>query len=418
MTVKVSLRYGNEKVEAVIPSGRFIGELKPNFLPAVADLDQEVRNALGRPIGCEPLNILTQKVQRAAVVISDHTRLLPSGSILPLLCNEFELAGLKKDDITVIIGVGNHRPVTEQEKETLLGSLYGQVKCVHSKETGYSVLGRTKRGTPVEVAVPIAEADLVVALGTIELHQLAGYSGGAKAIAAGAASHRALEHNHRLSVLKENSLGLVRGNMVRQDMEEFARIANLGFIINVVLNELQQVVNLVAGDPVLAHRAGCMTAHALYTVPIEEVADIVIVSPGGEPKDSTVYQAQKCVKNALQAVDEGGIIIVAAKCGEGFGDPVFEQWINQASKPEDIARRTSQEFVLGGHKGVFIAQAVNKARVFWVSDMEPKKVRKLFFEPFSSLQKAVDSALEIKGDRAGVLAMPWGGLTVPYKNFN
>lgn len=413
MSVTINLKYGNQEVQAIISTGRYLGEIRPNPLPEITQPEQEIINGLRQPIGAPPIDFLVRGKGRAAIVISDHTRPLTSKLILPLLVKELEQSGLSKDSMTVVIGVGNHRPVTEKEKEYLIGPLYGQIKCQHSRETGYRMLGITKRGTPVEVAEPVAEADLVIAVGCIEPHQLAGFSGGVKAVAAGAASRRALEHNHKLGTLQGNALGQVEGNIVRRDMEEFAQIANLKFIINVVLNENQRVVSVVTGDPVKAHLAGLETARAMCSVNLKETADIVIISPGGTPKDDTVYQAQKSVRNALRAAAQGGIIIVAAKCPEGFGDPVFEEWMNAASSPKDIEGRSAREFVLGGHKGAFIAQAVNQARIFWVSDMEQAQVRKLFFEPFSSLQEAVDTAIGIKEDNAGVLVMPYGGLTVP-----
>ncbi len=413
MFFDVKVRYGSGETGAVVRGGRLLGVIRPHPLPELVDLRQEIINGLRGPIGSKPLSALAEGARKIAIVTSDHTRPLPAHLILPVLCAELEGAGAGKKDVTVVIGVGSHRPVTEEEKKRLTGPVYGQVRCFHSQETGYKLMGVTKRGTPVEVAVPAAEADLVIGLGNIELHQLAGYTGGVKAVAAGAASRRALEHNHRLSRLGESGLGMLDGNVVRQDMEEFARIAKLGFIINVVLNESHQVVHLAAGHPVRAHRSGCAAADRLYRVRIKEKADIVIMSPGGAPKDGTVYQVQKAVKNALRAVRDGGIIIAAAKCPEGFGDPVFEQWMSQVSSPEELEKRSSAEFILGGHKGAFIASAVKKARIFWVSDMPPEQVRKLFFEPFGTVQEAVDEALQIKGDDAGILVMPWGGLTVP-----
>jgi len=247
----------------------------------------------------------------------------------------------------------------------------------------------------------------VIALGNIEFHQLAGFSGGVKAVAVGAASYRALEHNHRLSTLGDSGLGVLDGNTVRQDMEEFAHMANLSFIINVVLNEHGRPLAVIAGDPVKAHRVGCEEAKRVYAV-------LVITCPGGEPKDVTVYQAQKTMGNALRAVKDSGIVIVAAKCREGFGDKVFEHWMSQADSPGELLARSSREFVLGGHKGAFVAQAVKRARIFWVSDLPPAQVETLFFKPFNYLQDAVDLACSTIGKDAGVLVLPWGGLTVPY----
>lgn len=413
MTADITLKYGNGEMRAVIPEGRFVREWGPVYVPPVADLERMIVNGIRNPIASPPLEVLAAKAGKVTIVISDQTRPLPSSLILPFLLKELAQAGVSSESVTVVIGVGNHRPATEDEKEHLLGSVYGQVRCFHSKETGYKMMGVTKRGTPVEVSVPVAQADLVIALGNIEFHQLAGYSGGVKAVAVGAASHRAIEHNHRLSTLHESGLGMLDENIVRRDMEEFAQISGLGFIINVVLNQEHRIVSLAAGDPIEAHRVGCETARRMYMVNIPEPADVVIASPGGAPRDNSVYQSQKSVYNALQAVVDGGIVIVASQCREGFGDPVFEQVMNQAANPADIEEKAGREFVLGGHKASLISKAVQKARIFWVSDMAEEAVRRLFFEPFGALQPAIDKAMKIKGSEAGVIVMPWAGLTVP-----
>ena len=418
MNIKIKLKYGDEEIAAVLSGGRFLGEIRPNPLPELTDAGQEIINSLRVPIGSRPLQSLVGDARSVAIVISDHTRPLSAERILPLLISELEGAGINRDSVTVIIGVGNHHPVTVEEEIRLLGPVYGQVKCVHSRESGYKLLGITKRGTPIEVAEPVANAGFVAAIGNIEHHQMAGYTGGVKAVAVGAASPRAIENNHRLNNLQDSGFGILEGNIVRQDMEEFARITNLRFIVNVILNEFHRLVAVVAGDPVSAHRAGCAVADRLYRVRIEKPADIVIISPGGRPKDDTVYQAQKSVQNAVKAVKNGGIIVVAAKCGGGLGDPVFEAWMNEAVTPKDLEARSAREFALGGHKGALIAKAVQRAEIYWVSDMEPACVRRLFFKPYASLQEAVDAALRRKGENAGVLVMPFGGLTVPFSHAN
>ncbi len=416
MGVEVSLKYGEEWIKALIPDVWSLTEVKPNQLPEVADLEQEVINCIRSPKGCSPLKLMVEGMEQIAIIISDHTRPLPSGDLLPILCNELERAGIKSDKITVVIGGGNHRPATEAEKKHLMGPLYGKLKCIHSTEAGYRVLGVTTRGTPVEVSVPVAAADMVISLGNIELHQLAGYSGGVKSIAIGTASKRAIEHNHRLTCLQENAVGVLDGNLVRDDMEEFARYTKLRFIINVVLNEGKEVTSVVAGDPVAAHRAGCSFAKRMYAAEVDHPADIVIVSPGGSPRDNAVYQAQKAVGNALKVAAKGGIIIVTARCPEGFGDPVFEQWLKEAAGLAELEERTHKEFVLGGHKAALILKAVKQCRVFWVSEMEPDDVARLFFTPFNSLQAAVDAAATEMGAQTRAVIMPWGGLTFPKVN--
>lgn len=415
MPVQVKVGYGEGELTATLSNGRFLGEIRPGPMSKIANLEHEILYRLNNPVGVQSLAALAKGAKKIAIVTGDQTRIAPTSKILPVIFEYLIQAGAEKCFLTVIIGVGNHRPITEEEKRQILGPLYGQVRCLHSRETGYSLMGITTRGTPVEVSTPVAEADLVIGLGNIELHQLAGFSGGVKAVAAGTASMRALEHNHRLSNLQNDAVGKLDENIVRQDMEEFARTANLRFVINTVMNEKRKVVYLTAGDPVEAHRTGAAIAEKLFKFQLKELADIVIVSPGGSPKDDTVYQAQKSVKNALRAVKAGGIIIITAKCSEGFGDPVFEQWMKESSSLEEIEARTKNDFVLGGHKCSFIASAVRKARIFMVSKMRPEDVKALFFTPFGSLQEAVDASIAEKGDNAGVLVMPWGSLTVPVK---
>ena len=151
-----------------------------------------------------------------------------------------------------------------------------------------------------------------------------------------------------------------------------------------------------------------------YThLPIEEQADIVIVSAGGFPKDINVYQAQKALDNALWAVLRGGVVIWVASCGEGLGSKTFSDWIKKAEKPEDLIERVKSDFELGGHKAAAIALALKKASILMVSDLDDEVVRSIFVEPAENLERAVEKAFSLAGPRAGVIVMPAGGSTLP-----
>ena len=77
---------------------------------------------------------------------------------------------------------------------------------------------------------------------------------------------------------------------------------------------------------------------------------MVIASPGGTPKDINLYQAQKTLDNVGGAVRDGGVIVLVARCREGFGNKVFEEWMTGMGTPQVLIDRIQQEFVLGGHK--------------------------------------------------------------------
>ena len=139
----------------------------------------------------------------------------------------------------------------------------------------------------------------------------------------------------------------------------------------------------------------------------------MLVSQGGAPKDLNLYQTQKALDNAKHAVRDGGVIIVIGSCREGLGEGVFERWIQEAAKPADLTERVQKHFQLGGHKAAAIAMVLEHAEVYLVSEMPDALVRKCFLTPFASAQAALDAAYAKLGPDATVLAMPYGGSTLP-----
>ena len=211
----------------------------------------------------------------------------------------------------------------------------------------------------------------------------------------------------------EAHAGNIDTNPVRLDIEEAVDMVGVDFILNVVLNEHKEIVYAVAGDLVKAHRDGCAYLDKLYTKKIPQQADIVIVSQGGAPKDLNLYQTQKALDNSKHAVRDGGVIILVGSCKEGLGNPVFEQWFEEAEKPQDIVDRLNAKFALGGHKASAVAQVMLRADIYMVSDMEPDYVRSIFMTPYATVQEAYDAAVGKLGKDAKVIVMPYGGSTLP-----
>jgi nickel-dependent lactate racemase len=229
----------------------------------------------------------------------------------------------------------------------------------------------------------------------------------------GVSTREAIQANHRRMVQPEACAGRIKGNPVREDIEEAGALVGIDFIVNVVLDEHKEIVRAIAGDVTQAHRAGCAFLDTLYSKPIGEQADIVIVSQGGAPKDLNLYQTQKALDNAKHAVRDGGVIILIGSCKEGLGEKTFEEWMTTAPTAHSLIERIEREFKLGGHKAAAIAMVLERAEVDLVSELDPDFVRSLFLVPQPSAQAALDAALEKLGRDATILAMPYGGSTLP-----
>ena len=412
--MKLDFGYGNGVQTVEIPKKNLLAVLQSNPLKHQRHGQQAVRYALENPIGSPRLSQLVSPGQKIAIVTSDISRPLPSYDVLPGVLEELYSAGISRSDITVVFALGSHRPHTRQEMIRLVGqAVFDQVRCVDSDPNDCVHMGTTQAGTPVDITRVVAEADFKICLGNIEFHYFAGYSGGAKAIMPGVSTHEAIQANHRMMVSEDACAGKLEGNPLRADIEEAGAICGIDFIVNAVLDEHKHIVYAVAGDVTKAHRVGCEYLDQMYRCVIPEKADIVLVSQGGAPKDANLYQTQKALDNAKHAVKKGGTIILMGACPEGLGSKKFESWLLSAPTAHSMVVRIGKEFELGGHKAAAIGMVLENASIDLVSEMEPEFVRSIFLNPQPSAQEAFRQAMEKYGPDATVIAMPFGGATLP-----
>jgi nickel-dependent lactate racemase len=409
------LNYGKGKAQFSLPEARLAGIVSPNPVPTELLNEAEVLRSLEKPIGSLPLDRIVEEGEKVVVVTSDITRPVPSYRILPILMDELLSSGTKVEDITIVLALGSHRKHTEEEKRALVGEDVFQlgVGIIDSDMDDCVRLGFCQNGTPVDVFRPVAEADRIICVGNIEFHYFAGYSGGAKAIMPGTSSHDAIQANHSNMVKEGACAGNLDTNPVRQDIDQILEFITIDFIVNVVLDEKKNIVKSFAGDPILAHREGCRFLDGMYKIPIERKADVVILSPGGFPKDINIYQSQKGLDNAGHAVRDGGIVIWSASAAEGFGEKTFEEWM-RTKTPDEMIEEIRTNFKLGGHKAAAIAMLLKKAKIYLVSDLQEDLVRSIHFVPYGNIQEALDDALLELGREAKVLVMPQAGSTLPY----
>jgi len=415
--MKLKLGYGETYQTVEIPDANLIGVMEPNEADFKIRGIPAVDAALRYPIGTPLLSQIVKPGEKITIITSDITRPVKSAEIIPGILSELKSAGVSMGDVTVVFALGSHRGHTPAEMCKLVGdAVYDTVRCVDSDPDDCVNMGTTSFNTPVDVTRLVAEADRRIAVGNIEYHYFAGYSGGAKAIMPGVSTRNAIQSNHSRMVLPEAAAGVLEGNPVREDIEEaVSKFCPLDFIVNVVLDEHKEIICVVAGHPVKAHREGCRFLDSIYRKELLEKADIVIASQGGAPKDINLYQVQKALDNAKHAVKYGGIIILVGSCKEGLGEKVFEEWMTKSQTADSMIERIQCDFRLGGHKAAAIAMVLKICDIYLVSDIEPEFVRKIFLKPFASVQGALDAAFDKMGKNASVLAMPHAGSTLPVR---
>ena len=309
-------RYGAGVIESRI------GELK-----AEGEGREIVRKALESPIDSPRLRELAKGKKNCVIIISDHTRPVPSKDILPELFAELE-AGSPEIEITLLVATGFHRPTTTDELEAKLGAdILKRVKIVlhDSRNAASNVkIGVLPSGAPCVIDRVAADAELLVSEGFIEPHFFAGFSGGRKSVLPGVADQVTVLGNHCSKFIDSPfaRTGVLDGNPLHEDMMAAAKMAKLAFIVNVVIDETKKTVAAFAGDPFAAHRQGCDFLLG-YAKVAPKPADIVITSNGGAPLDQNLYQCVKGMTAAEATCNPGGVIIDCVECADGHGGQSF-----------------------------------------------------------------------------------------------
>jgi len=412
--MQIELKYGKGILEFELDPNNWTGTLFPSTYETVGDESSIIKSSLQNPINSGRLGEVVNQGETVAIITSDISRPMPSYKVLPHVLSELYESGIKPEDITIVLALGSHRGHTDDEKAHLVGRdvFESEVTVIDSDMNDCVNLGICKNGTPVDVFRPVVNSDRIICLGNIEYHYFAGYSGGAKAIMPGVSSHEAIQANHRNMVHIDAVAANLVTNPVRQDIDQVPEFIDIDFIVNVVLNAKKEVIGAFSGHWKTAHRKGCDFLDGIYGIKIDGPSDIVIVSPGGFPKDLNLYQAHKGLDNAKHAVKDGGTIIFCASAKEGFGEHVFEKWMLTMTASQRVAE-IKRNFKLGGHKAAAIGLVQEKVEIIMVTDLEKEIVQKIGFTYCSSIDEAIEIAQINQGRHAKILVMPAAGSTLP-----
>ena len=257
--------------------------------------------------------------QSVAILVDDYTRLTPTMTILSVLLPALHELGVTKDDLFFVFASGSHRAMTPREKAERLGAeVYATYRSLDHRYLDKTELvqhGVLPDGTPIWINKHVLEADAKIAVGTILPHVPAGFSGGAKMVLPGVAGEETASHMHLVGARDRTCRLGETGTQARRIMERFAAEIELSGIVNAVLNGAGQIVDVVGGDFIAAHRCGVRAAQRAYGVALPQLADIVVAN--AYPIDQDFPQAHKALFSAERAVKQEGEILVVARCSEG-----------------------------------------------------------------------------------------------------
>jgi nickel-dependent lactate racemase len=402
-----------------IPEGNFVYFAKPHD-PDSPKNDEDIRRAVQNPIGVEPLSRQIRFGMKVVVVVDDLTRSTPHKRLLPILLGEINNAGVSDWDITLVVALGTHRYMSQEEMILRYGAeIAGRVTIVNNKwkkKEQFIDLGTTALGTPVLANKIVVDADYVIGVGSIVPHDLAGWSGGSKIIQPGVCSSQTTQFTH-LSATRGDLLANLGNpdNPVRLEIEAVAEKIGIDFIVNVVHDRYGEVYDIVCGHPIKAHRAGVESARSIYEVEIPEQMDIVLTN--AYPADLDYWQGIKPLLFAQKAVKKNGTVILFGRFAEGVS-PTHRELIEFGTQPpEQIEALHAKGEIEDGVCAAALlvhSKCLSRSRVICVSDgLSRDDQIRLGFASAPDLDGAIEMALRQQGAAASIGVIDFGGDLIP-----
>lgn len=312
--------------------------------------------------------------RRVTVVVPDFTRPLPFEAVLPTL-----LAALEGAKVTVLVGLGLHRPLEPAERARLEALVAGARLVEHRADdpmalvTACANVGGLSEPLPAALSAHVVEAEARVLVGVVEPHQYAGFSGGAKGVAIGAAGRATISGLHGLELLRHprTRIGVVEGNPFQAALWRITAGLDPTFAVQVVPSAPPQVF---AGRLRPTFEAAARAAQRACFVDVEAPYPAVVTRVPAE-KAKSFYQASRAITYLTEveapAIEDGGAIVLEAACPEGLGRGAGERSFaaRLATPPDRLRKELAGELAPaqpptgGAQRAYVLARALARHRV-------------------------------------------------------
>ena len=386
--MQITMNYGKKGLPLNLSDEWDVTVIRKKKMPLAANPEEAVRRAFSHPIGSKPLFEEARGRRNACIAICDVTRPVPNGLVLPPLIEELIRAGIDPSAITILIATGLHRPNEGEELREVVGNdrVVETVKVMNHfarNEADHVHLGTTSRGMQVRIDRRFVEADLRIAIGLVEPHFMAGYSGGRKVITPGLAHEETIRRLHSAGILEHCGVAncLIQGNPLHDEQMEVVRMVGGSLAVNTVIDEERHVSLITFGEIDRSHLAAVTYAQPYFEIPINKRYRTVITSAAGYPLDRNYYQTVKGMVGGMDILEDGGNLFIVSECSEGLG----------AKEYYDAQRRLID---LGGER--FLEEILKKPLAEideWESEMQLKAMRRGTVHLYSATLSEEDKAL-------------------------
>ena len=321
VTVRSGAWFSDREVALNLPQTWEVKILAPKDAPKIAEA--QIEAAFARPTGTPPIAEMARGKKNAAIVVDDLSRPTPTADLIPYVLRELSQAGIAKEEIRFVVGVGSHRPLNDREIAQKVGpGVAAEYEVTnHDFMSGHlRALGNLSDGMPVYINPVVADADFKICLGVIYPHGNVGFGGGAKLILPGVSGFATIFCFHHHYPSRGHGTVERSGSEpdIRDATEAVARRLGLDVIVNAVINSRREIVGVFVGDFVEAHRKGAQFARETYGTDIPDdirrSTDLVVIN--SYPLDADSIQLGKSLW--VRSYFDRAYAIAISPCSDGI----------------------------------------------------------------------------------------------------
>jgi nickel-dependent lactate racemase len=328
--MQIKLLYGRKGLALDLPDDWDVTVVQKKTMPLINNPKDAVADALEHPVGCNKLPTIVSGKQRVCILICDITRPVPNGIILPVLVEQLISAGVERDHIQILVATGLHRPNENNELLEVIGDEWVaeniRIENHYARnDSDHVYIGKTKAGTPVKLDRRLVESDLRIAIGLVEPHFMAGYSGGRKIITPGVAHKDTITFLHSATFMEHPRAAncVLDGNPLHQEQLEIVEMIGGALAINAIIDDNRQLSYINFGDIIESHKEAIEFLRPYSEVYVPQRFKTVVTSSAGYPLDKTYYQTVKGMVGAKEIMSPGGDLFIVSEISEGMGSPEY-----------------------------------------------------------------------------------------------
>jgi nickel-dependent lactate racemase len=341
--------------------------------------------------------------------------------LLPLLRRAVDAGS----EVSVAIGCGKVPPLSPEEIEERLGKevvdMGVPIQCNDvSQPENYKFIGNTTAGTPLWVLKSVADADVVITISTTQA-TLWGY-GGSGMILPAVSGNETIEVNHMMS-LAPNCIPGNNENRLQVDKYESLRMVGVDMGINVIVSNNWDISYINAGEPVASHHKAVEIYDNIYRFDVKDLEKFDVVIAGSTaPTDHLFFHTGWAVVNCSPICKEGGTIIFCSPC-PGYGDwpgfalmDLLKDFMPATPENHEKVMRSFYEKgreLWAGCIWYPIFRTMLNSEVQIVTRSENLEMAgDIGLCVGSSLETAVNDALQKHGENARIAFVPYGRYTI------